>query len=249
MSLLIDICIVLTGVFVGVLGGLLGFGGSSISTPLLRMIFRIPPYYALASPLPMTLVSASISSMKYHSEGLIDWDVVWRMLPLIIPGSFLGAYATKYIDGRVLMLLTALFLIYVALRFLGSHGGFRIKNVAPWKLWVAGFFTGLLSGMLANGGGILIVPILVLLGLGVKRAIGTSVALVLFSAIPSILVHWYLGHIDWLLTLYLTLGAIPGAYLGAHITVGMRRDKLKRMYGIFLFLFSLYFAIFEILQF
>ncbi len=237
--------IVLTGIVVGFLGGMFGMGGSSISTPLLRILFLIPSYQALASPLPMTLVSSSLSGEKYQLRGFVDWDIVKKMVIVIILGSLLGAYFTKFISGKVLMILTAIFLIYVSIRFLSSSKKTK-KKLDNIKVTLAGFFIGLISGMLANGGGILIVPVLVLLGLDIKRAIGTSMALVFFSAIPSILVHWYLGHIDWWLTLYLSIGAIPGAYLGAYVTVSLPRERIRKLYGIFLLLFSIYFAMFEI---
>ncbi len=240
------IYLILAGIFIGLLGGMFGFGGSAISTPILRVFFLIPPYFALASPLPMTLISSSIAFKRYQSEKLVDWKIVEKMLVVLIPGSFIGAYATKYISGKILMMLTAVFLVYVAIRLIISGNKERKMEKRMWVILLAGFVIGLLSGLLANGGGILIVPILVLLGMNIKKAIGSSVAMVLFAAIPSILVHWYLGHIDWLITLGLTVGAIPGAYIGAWITVNADKKKLRKIYGIFLLLFSIYFAIFEI---
>jgi len=245
VDILTGVLIVITGTFVGLLGGMFGFGGSSITTPLLRIIFLVPPYQALASPLPMTLLSSSISTKKYHTAECVEWDIVKKMVIVMVIGSFLGAYATKYMGGKILMLLTAIFLMYMALRLIFSWR-MNIKSISKLKVMIAGFFIGLLSGMLANGGGILIVPILMLLGLDIKKAIGTSVAIVFFVAIPSILVHWYLGHIDWWLTLLLSIGTIPGAYGGAHITIKMEKDKVRKLYGIFILLFALYFAIFEI---
>ena len=247
MDALNFLLIALTGVLVGFLGGMFGFGGSSLSTPLLRIFFNIPPYFALASPLPMTLLSSLISSSKYQREGLIDWEVVKEMSPMLILGSFLGAYLTKYVGGKILMLLTALFLIYVAFRYLLGQR-YERRKAGSAVILTAGFFIGLLSGMLANGGGILIVPILTFMGLHLKKGIGTSLAMVFLVSIPSILVHWYLGHIDWWLTLALTAGAMPGAYMGSHITIAMSKDKLRKAYGIFLLLFAMYFALFEILR-
>jgi len=241
------IALIIAGLFIGLLGGMFGFGGSSISTPILRVFFLIPPYFALASPLPMTLLSSLIATKRYESREFIDWGLVERMLIVIIPGSFIGAYLTKYIDGKTLMFLTAIFLVYVSFRLMFFKDKARKVEKRIWIILLAGFVIGLLSGMLANGGGIMMVPILLLLGMDIKRAIGTSMAMVLFVAIPSIIVHWYLGHIDWLVTLGLTIGAIPGAYLGAWITVNMDKKKLRRAYGIFLLLFSIYFALFELI--
>ncbi len=238
--------LILAGVFVGVLGGMFGFGGSSLSTPVLRIFFNIPAYLALASPLPMTLLSSSVAAYRYQKEDMIDWGVAKKMLVVLVPGSFLGAYVTKYVSGQMLMLLTALFLLYVAIRFILPRKEKKETVASTWVVLLAGFAIGFVSGLLANGGGIFVVPVLVLLGMGIKRAIGTSMAMVFFTAIPSILVHWYLGHIDWVITLALTIGAIPGAYLGSWLTVNMNRERLQKIYGVFLLVFAVYFAITEI---
>jgi hypothetical protein len=238
--------LILAGVFVGVLGGMFGFGGSSLSTPVLRIFFNIPAYLALASPLPMTLLSSSVAAYRYQKEDMIDWGVAKKMLVVLVPGSFLGAYVTKYVSGQMLMLLTALFLLYVAIRFILPRKEKKETVASTWVVLLAGFAIGFVSGLLANGGGIFVVPVLVLLGMGIKRAIGTSMAMVFFTAIPSILVHWYLGHIDWVITLALTIGAIPGAYLGSWLTVNMNREKLQKIYGVFLLVFAAYFAVTEL---
>ena len=243
-----QIYITLAGFIIGLLSSMFGFGGSSISTPLLRIFFLIPPYYALASPLPMTVLSSSVASARYYKENLIEWKVVWNLLLFIVPGSVLGAYLTKYISGKVLMLLTAIFLLYISLRFILRRDIRRIRKVEKRYLIIpAGFFIGFISGLLANGGGIFVVPVLFLLGMNLKKAIASSLVVVLLGVIPSIIVHAYLGHINWLLTLFLTIGAIPFSYVGASLTVKMDRAKLQFLYGLFLFLFSIYFAIFEII--
>ena len=243
-----QIHIILIGFLIGLLSGMFGFGGSSISTPLLRIFFLIPPYYALASPLPMTVISSSVASAKYYKENLIEWKVVWDLLLFIVPGSVLGAYLTKYISGKVLMLLTAIFLLYISLRFILRRDIRRIRKVEKRYLIIpAGFFIGFISGLLANGGGIFVVPVLFLLGMNLKKAIASSLVVVLLGAIPSIIVHAYLGHINWLLTLFLTIGAIPSSYIGASLTVKMDRAKLQFFYGLFLLFFSIYFGIFEII--
>lgn len=242
-----QIHIILTGFLIGLLSGMFGFGGSSISTPLLRIFFSIPPYYALASPLPMSLISSTVASARYYKENLIEWKVVRNLLLFIVPGSVLGAYLTRYISGKLLMLLTAIFLFFISLRFILRRDVTIRKVEKRYLIAPAGFFIGFISGLLANGGGIFVVPVLFLLGMNLKKAIASSLVVVLLGAIPSIIVHAYLGHINWLLSLFLTIGAIPSSYIGASLTVKMDRAKLQFFYGLFLLFFSIYFGIFEII--
>ncbi len=248
MNLITAFFMLLLGVLIGFLSGLFGFGGSSISTPFLRVLFSIPPLIALGSPLPMTLVSSSIGVWKYEKAKLIDWKKVWLLLITMIPGSILGAYATAFISGKILMFLTAIFLLYVAIRFITKKKTKRKMEANKILILSAGFLIGLLSGLLANGGGILVVPVLILLGMDMKKAVGTSLAIVLLGVLPAVLIHWYLGHVDWLITLLLTLGVIPASYFGAKTAIKASSKKLEFYYGIFLLIFSVYFLVFEIVS-
>lgn len=227
------------------LSGMFGFGGSSISTPILR-ILSVSPYYALASPLPISMVSSCIASMRYYKENLIDWSITKEVLIFLIPGSIVGAYLTRFVSGEYLMLLTGVFLIYISLRLLLEEEQRTCSKINLLKLRLTWFFIGFVSGMLANAGGILISPLLVFFGVRIKRAIATSISIALIGSLPVIVVHSLLNHIDWLLTAFLSLGVIPASYIGASITVRMDRRRLKNLYGLFLFLFSMYFVAFEL---
>ena len=77
---------------------------------------------------------------------------------------------------------------------------------------------GLVSGLLGIGGGLVIVPLLAgWLGMPLKRSLGTSLAAIVGMVVPGTVVHALLGNIDWPLALVLSLGAVPGARLGAGI--------------------------------
>jgi uncharacterized membrane protein YfcA len=88
--------------------------------------------------------------------------------------------------------------------------------------------TGLYSGFLGLGGGFVLVPLLTgRAGFPIKRAIGTSLTAIAILAVPGIITHAYLGHIDWVLALWLTLGAVPGALVGARIAKGSSDRRIR----------------------
>ena len=240
------ILLIILGFLIGIPSGMFGFGGSSISTPLLRILFDYPPYIALASPLPMTLVSSTIATKIYHQKNLINWKYALRISLGLIPGSIIGAYFTKFTGGKILMYLTAGLIMYIAVHFLFQNAGRVGKERGVAFIITTGFLIGFLSGMLANGGGIFLVPALIYVGLNLKKSIGTSMAVVLIGVVPSIAVHSILGHIDWMLTLALSTGVLPGAFFGSRITVRIRSNLLRKIYGLFLFAFALYFLFFEL---
>ena len=94
-----------------------------------------------------------------------------------------------------------------------------------------GFFTGLL----ANGGGFLLVPAYILLfGLRMRQAAGTSLLEVLVLAIPTLLVHWSLGHVDWAIAGAFALGAVPMAAAGGRFAHVVEGPQIRRAFGWFL---------------
>jgi uncharacterized membrane protein YfcA len=94
---------------------------------------------------------------------------------------------------------------------------------------------GLLSGLLGIGGGLIIVPALAgMLGVPLKRALGTSLVAVVVLVIPGTIVHAALGHIDWTAALLLVVASVPGARLGATIALGTRERTLRTLVGTFL---------------
>ena len=112
-----------------------------------------------------------------------------------------------------------------------------------WQIAGLGAAVGVASGLLANGGGFLLVPAFVLwFGMPMQEAAGTSLVCVALLAVPGTIVHWLLGHIDFHLALDLSLGVLPMTYLGARWAVGVRSMALLRAFGVFLVLFgALYF--------
>src|SRR4029453_19037052 len=103
------------------------------------------------------------------------------------------------------------------------------------RLAAVGTLAGLLSGLLGIGGGTVMVPGFTQIpGLPLKRAIATSLACVGIFAVPGTITHALLGNIDWRFALLLTVGIIPGARLGAALTVRVADRRLQVVVGAFL---------------
>jgi uncharacterized membrane protein YfcA len=103
------------------------------------------------------------------------------------------------------------------------------------RLAAVGTLAGLLSGLLGIGGGTVMVPgFTQIAGLPLKRAIATSLACVGIFAVPGTITHALVGNIDWRFALLLTVGMIPGARLGAALTVRADDRRLHVVVGAFL---------------
>lgn len=117
------------------------------------------------------------------------------------------------------------------------------------RRWVAsgiGVVAGLLSGLLGIGGGVIMVPAFTeLLGLSLKSAIATSLVCVGIFGVPATITHAMLGDIDWRLATLLTIGVIPGARIGASLTIRTAERRLRLAVGVFLALVALVYFVTE----
>ena len=151
-----------------------------------------------------------------------------------------GALLTRVIDVRLLLLATAALLAYQSVSILrggarGSAG--RTRTVGAGVYLGIGLVAGLVSGLLGIGGGLVIVPLLAgWLGMPLKRALGTSLLTIPALVIPGTIVHAILGNIDWALFVFLAIGAVPGARLGARLALGTSETRLRAWVGTFMLL-------------
>ncbi|MCL5960855.1 MAG: sulfite exporter TauE/SafE family protein [Chloroflexi bacterium] len=249
----------LVGLFIGVLSGLFGVGGSSISTPTLRLFLGVAPLIALATPLPVTIPTAIAGGLTYYRRGLVNLNVALWCSLAGVPAVIAGAAATAFISGSWLMILTGVVMLGIGVRVAWAAlvastrerevswdpSGRRVDLLAV----LIGVAVGFPSGLLANGGGFLLVPAFILvLGLSMHEAAATSLMCIAAFALPGTVVHWALGHIDPVLMLSLAVAVIPASYLGARIALRLKSTQVQVLFGIFLFLFASYFLYSEIIR-
>ncbi|HEX2374993.1 MAG TPA: sulfite exporter TauE/SafE family protein [Actinomycetota bacterium] len=122
----------------------------------------------------------------------------------------------------------------------GSAGRVR------WRAAGIGVVAGLLSGLLGIGGGVIMVPAFTeLLSMSLKSAIATSLVCVGIFGVPATITHAFLGDIDWRLAALLTIGVIPGARVGASLTIRTGERRLRLAVGVFLALVALVYFVTE----
>lgn len=243
---------VLIGAFIGLNSGMFGVGGALLATPLLKLLLGLPDVLAVATPLPAAIPAAISGSIAYARNRLIRFDVAWRALAAAIPMTFVGSLLTRQTPGLALMVLTGALLAYSAWLFIerGFSIGARGKAAVDtderprptWMLFAGGALAGFISGFLAIGGGIVLVPVFVrILRLETKQAVATSLFCVAALSIPGTLVHTAEGNIAWDVALLLALGVIPFGYLGARLASSLRTKTLERTYGLVMLAFALWF--------
>jgi uncharacterized membrane protein YfcA len=241
--------VALIGLAVGFMSGLFGKGGSAVATPMLHAI-GIPAMAALASPLPAAIPATFVAARAYARAGHVERRLVTVGAAIGLPATVVGAIATRWIGGSALVLTTELLLLGLGLRFLFAPGETAATDPPAqvggggWRVASVALGVGLVSGLLANGGGFLFAPLFVLvLRRPLKDALGTSSALACALAIPGTIVHAALGHIDWTVTFVFAVASVPFAALGAQVALRARIRPLERAYGIAIATFSLSFLL------
>jgi len=243
---------VLVGVVTGILSGMFGVGGAVVSTPAVRAL-GATPLEAVGSTLPSILPSSISGTLRYLREGLVRTRLaVWTCafgVPAAVAGSLLSGVVPG--GGHVLMLVTAGLVGFTAYRTAFpktqiERGG--DEHVERWRMGCIGVGAGGLSGLLGVGGGVLMVPAFsAWLRVPLKETVATSLACVGVFAIPGTITHALLGHINWAFAIPLCIGVIPGARIGANITIAASDRTLRLSVGTALGIIALIYAIGELL--
>ena len=238
-----------TGAVIGVLFGLFGVGGSSFATPALGLL-GVPGLVAVAAPIPAVIPAAVAGMITYVRKGQVEWPVARWCIYGGVPATVLGALLSGSVGGRSLLIASGVVLAVVGLRILAplpeTHLAGRARRrpsiVIPAAAGI-GFFTGLL----ANGGGFLLVPLFVLvLGLTMPESAGTSLVVISVLSVPTLITHWALGHIDWVVAAAFALGVVPGAVAGSQLADHVPADAMRRGFGVLLIAFAAYFIVRQI---
>jgi hypothetical protein len=243
-----EVLILVAGLGVGLVFGMFGAGGSAFATPVLALI-GVPPVIAVASPLP-AMIPASLAGARYYLRaGNLDTRVARLAIAGGVPGTLVGALASSVVGGQYLLVLSGVMLLAVGARVLmpdtvtgASAARERLQNRNV--ILGSAFAVGLLTGLLANGGGFLLVPLfVVVLGMTAARAAGTSMVAVAALTIPTLAAHLALGHIDWVVALAFAAGLVPGSIVSSRLAPRVPAAAARRAFGILLVVFAVWFLV------
>jgi uncharacterized protein len=233
---------ILVGLVSGLLSGLFGVGGGIVMTPGLQAILGARPIAALATPLPVIFPTALTGAYTYGRAGALDRAAATWMVGPGIAGAIAGSWVTDLVNVDLLLLVTAVLLAYQAVSILRgrrARAGRDPRPATPAVFAGLGLTAGFISGLLGIGGGLIMVPVMAgMLGMPLKRVLGTSLLVIAALVVPGTIVHASLGHIDWALFVVVTIGAVPGARIGARIALGSHERTLRLLVGSFLLLIA-----------
>ena len=173
------------GAFAGVFAGMLGIGGGLVLVPALALMFAAQAQFpageilhvALGTSMASIIFTAIASIRTHHSHGAIRWDIVKTITPGILVGTGLGTLVAASVPTRPLALFFTFFVCVVAVQ-MAMNLKPKATRELPGPVGIAGvgLGIGILSSLVAIGGGSLTVPFLTWCNVRIQHAIGTSAA-------------------------------------------------------------------------
>ena len=247
-----------TGIISGTASGLFGVGGGFLMTPVQYWLYSgggidstLATRLAFGTSLAVMIPTMISGAFAHHNRGAVNWRAGITMGCAAIGGGFLGGTIATHLPGLVLRELFAVLIIAMAARMVWHIHSCTVcepRGSVPIYLLI-GFFIGVVSGLAGIGGGVLLVPILViLLGYPIHTAVGTSSACLIFSTAGAVTAYIFngagvaglppftFGYVD-LITFALLAGTtIPLARFGVHCAHGCSGRTLQLIFALVLIL-------------
>ena len=241
---------------VAVVFSMLGQGGGVLYTPV-QVWSGIEFHTAAANSLFLIMTMSLSSSIVFRKAKRIDWPLAIVLEIVTTLGGFIGGFYSSHFSGSLLSVLFSGFVAVAGFFMVKSFrtlGPARPETFSVWQRTVGdqsyavnmpvalpvSFAAGLVSGMVGVGGGILKVPMMVLLfGVPMEIAVGSSAFMVGMTATGGFAGHMINGHWNWKLSLFLAIAVFVGGQIGSRISVKTDKEKLKRYFGWFLLAIAL----------
>ncbi|MFJ8183087.1 sulfite exporter TauE/SafE family protein [Streptomyces sp. NPDC096105] len=223
------------GAVVGLALGSLGGGGSVLAVPVLIYLLGFTPDAAATASL-IIVTATSVTALYAHTR---DGNVAWRTGALFAAAGIAPAFLAGAVAGRLPeSALTAAFAVVAALaalRMLRPPASAPPDRIRPGRAAGAGAGLGAVTGFLGVGGGFLAVPALVsVLGLTMRRAVGTSLLVVTVNALAALAARTGAdagGAPHWELVGPFTGAAILGAWDGKRLAAKISGTTLQKVFA------------------
>ncbi len=229
----------LLAVLIGITLGLLGGGGSILTVPVFVYVLGIEPKAAIAMSLPVVGLAAAIGAAQQWRRGHVALTTAIPFGAAAMAGAYGGARLARELNGHTQLVLFAGVMLSAGVSMLRHARVPEPTGGIPHPRWALliplGLGVGALTGIVGAGGGFLIVPALVLLaGLPMVNAVGTSLLVIAMNTIAGSL--GYLGVVDLRWPLIGAFGGLTvvGILAGSALVPRIPQATLKRAFAVLL---------------
>ena len=222
--------ITITMLFLGILLGFIGAGGSGFIIAILTVLFNVPIHTALGTSLAAMVFTALSGAYSHYRQGNID---VKTGVTVGLFGAF-TAYLGSKIAGVIpvdslhwltagMLFLSAVMLVirlFIVKKITDNDAGRKASNgILLLKSALVGIASGILSGTFGIGSAPFIqLGLIVIIGLSVQKSIGTTMLVILPIALAGGTGYYFEGYFNFILLVQVLAGTMIGSYIGAKFT-------------------------------
>lgn len=227
----------LLGFGIGLVLGFLGGGGSILTVPALVYIVGQSPQAAVTASLIIVGANAGMGAFLHRRQGTLNWKIALVFGGVGMITAYWAAGLSHLLSSTVLLILFALLMVVV--------GAFMIMRKTPdrgegdphgsWVVTIiSGAAVGVLTGFLGVGGGFLIVPALVMLvGLPIRQAVGTSLIVIAMNSLAGLLGHLSSTPVDLVMIGIFVVAGFVGALAGTRLARVIKPELLRTSFAVF----------------
>ncbi|MFF0558629.1 sulfite exporter TauE/SafE family protein [Streptomyces sp. NPDC004266] len=236
MTALVVAASLLVGLSLGVLGG----GGSILTVPILVYLAGQDTKEAIATSLFVVGVTSLAALLPHARARRVHWRTGLLFGGFSMAGAYGGGRLAEHVPGTALLVAFALMMPVTAVAMLrrprrGREKAQRVHaEPSPRHSAVKGLAVGAVTGLVGSGGGFLVVPALVVLGgLPMGVAVGTSLLVIGMNSFAGLAGHLSGGRLDWGLALTVSAAAVAGSLVGGRLAGRVPQDALRTAFGWF----------------
>ena len=256
----------LASIVMGLTLGLIGGGGSILTVPILVYLFDVDPVLSTAYSLFVVGLTSAVGSFSHFKSGNVHVKTavifgvpaiaavysVRKFIMPIIPDPVFTVGSVEVSKSLAVLVLFGVLMLLASITMIRkpmeqTEGPEKINYNYP-LIFIEGIFVGSITGLVGAGGGFLIIPALVLLaGLPMKQAVGTSLVIIAFKSLIGFTGD--LGGelvIDYQFMLIFSIFAIAGIFIGSYLTHFISNEKLKPVFGWFVLMMGVYILVKEL---
>lgn len=260
MSLTIILIYLITGFLAGIFSGLLGIGGGIIVVPALSILlsYQYPDnahimHIATSTSLMVVIFSTSMSAFSQYRRKAINLEVARMFIPGMALGILLGVLSASHLSSSILKIIFGLFTGLFALHLFRNKAANTSakKTFHPLIQVLVAALVGFLAGLLGIGGGVIVIPVMLMQGLPIVQAsatsslctlptvvVGTIAAMLLGGQMPQ-LPGYYIGYVNVIVACLLGVASLFGAPIGVHFAHKLPVLILRRIFSFVLMIIAL----------
>jgi uncharacterized membrane protein YfcA len=232
------------GFGIGLSLGLMGGGGSLLTVPALVYLVGQTPQAAVTTSLAIVGANSLMGASFHRAQGTLNWKVALTFGGAGMLVSYLSAGLSKLMPEALLLIAFAIVMLLVGGLMLirTSNDSVEMSKLRSLPVVIAsGAGVGLMTGILGIGGGFLIVPALVMLvGLPMQMAVGTSLIIIAMNSLAGFLGHAGDGSLNMTMTVIFTAAGLVGTFAGARLNKRLPAGKLQKVFAWFVILLAIF---------